>query len=100
MGRGDLNGTFYVPAAARYVSSLDVEQSQQADELTRQLRGTYHARFADAVFAAVCERVAYDNDNFVVNNDANPLTSKPLKDLGEYDNRGKRNRMSAILRKY
>ena len=100
MGRGDLNGTFYVPAAAQYVVSLDVQQTPQAAELTRQFRGTYHARFADAVFAAVFERVAYDNDNFVVNKDANPLTSKPLKDLGEYDNQEKRNRMSAMLRTY
>ena len=83
MARGALNGSFYVPAGATYVRKLKVPLSDQSEQLMEKFNGTYHAEFADAVFAAVFERLCYDDDNFVVDREKDPMTSLPLKNLGE-----------------
>ena len=83
MARGTLNGSFYVPAGATYVRKLKVPLSDQSEQLMEKFKGTYHAEFADAVFAAVFERLCYDDNNFVVDREKDPMTSLPLKNLGE-----------------
>ena len=83
LGRGELNGTFYVPHEATYVDELDIKLGEHGEALVRKMHDMYPVKFAESVFCAVNERVEYNVDRFVRKENVNPAKNVILTKQGE-----------------